>query len=125
MHWNCYQLGWMDRRRTEKESLECKSGSQRMVGGTGVAAGAGVSGGGKGLGRHMESPLVLDDALGPGKEDGVSGRFWKSVGLTSNMIILVVGRKGLSSPGLCYAHSHRYPGFGELLRPSKTGERGS
>lgn len=49
-----------------------------------MAAGARVSGGGKGLGKHMGNPLVLDDALGPGKEDGASGRFWRSTGLTSN-----------------------------------------
>lgn len=83
MHCNCCHLGWVESRRTEEGKLECEGGSQRMVGGTeGVAAGAGVSGDRKGLGRHMGSPLVLEDV--PGKEDRVSGRFRRSTGLISN-----------------------------------------
>lgn len=125
MHCNCCELGLVGGGKTEEESLEWEGGSQRRVGGTGVAAGAGVSGGGKGLGRHMGSPLVLDDALGPGKEDRVHGSFWRSAGLISNHDYPGGGKKGLSSPDLCYAHSHRYSGFGELLRPNKTRERES
>lgn len=84
MHGNCCKLGWVESRRTEEESLECEGGSQRTVGGTGMAAGAGVSGGGKGLGSHRGNPLMLGDALEPGKEDRVSRRFWRSAGLNSN-----------------------------------------
>lgn len=81
MHCNCCKLGWLESRRTETWSLRVAA---REWLAEGVAAGAGASGDGKGLGRHMGSPLVLEDALGPGKEDRASGRFWRSAGLTSS-----------------------------------------
>lgn len=109
-----------------KRIWECEGGSQRKVGlAEGEAAGAGVAGDGKGLGRHVGTAAAQEEALGPKKGDGVSGGFWRSRRLTSSPGYPAGGKErsffSRSMPRAAVWRSHRYSGFGELLRPSKTG----
>lgn len=126
LHNQCSKLGWV-----ESKGIEGDFGSVRAAARGGLAwqkggeAGAGVAGDGEGLGRHRGTPAAQEEALGPGKGDGMSGGVWRSVRLTSIPGYPAGGKEkaffSRSMPWAAVWCSHRYSGFGELLRPSKTG----